>query len=58
MCMIVKIDKLAHNFKGIAKVNDKVVFVEDVLPTEIVDVRIVKDKKHYSEGQNCNTIGG
>ena len=56
MCMIVKIDKLAHNFKGIAKVNDKVVFVEDVLPTEIVDVRIVKDKKHYSEGVSTNII--
>ena len=54
--MIVKIDKLAHNFKGIAKVNDKVVFVEDVLPTEIVDVRIVKDKKHYSEGVSTNVI--
>ena len=54
--MIVKIDKLAHNFKGIAKVNDKVVFVEDVLPTEIVDVRIVKDKKHYSEGVSANII--
>ena len=54
--MIVKIDKLAHNFKGIAKVNDKVVFVEDVLPTEIVDVRIVKDKKHYSEGVSTNII--
>ena len=56
MRMIVKIDKLAHNFKGIARVNDKVVFVENVLPMEIVDVRIVKDKKHYSDGVSTNII--
>lgn len=56
MCMIVKIDKLAHNFKGIARVNDKVVFVDDVLPMEIVDVKIIKDKKRYSEGVSANII--
>ena len=47
--MIVKIDKLSHDFRGITKVNDKVTFVEKTLPTETVDIRITKEKKNYNE---------
>lgn len=49
--MIVKIDKLSHDFKGIGKINDKVLFVDRVLPREIVDIRIVKEKKNYCNGK-------
>lgn len=56
MFMIVKIDKLSHDFRGISKINDKVLFVPSVLPEEIVDVRIVMDKKNYSIGKAINII--
>lgn len=54
--MIVKIDKLSHDFKGIGKINDKVLFVDRVLPREIVDVRIVKEKKNYCNGKLYGVI--
>ena len=40
MFMIVKIDKLSHDFRGISRINDKVLFIPSVLPEEVVDVRI------------------
>lgn len=54
--MIVKIDKLSHDFRGISKINDKVLFVPSVLPEEIVDVRIIMDKKNYSIGKVISIV--
>lgn len=54
--MIVKIDKLSHDFKGIGKINDKVIFVPRVLPEEIVDVRVVMEKKNYCNGKLYGVI--
>ena len=54
--MIVKIDKLSHDFRGITKVNDKVTFVEKTLPTETVDIRITKEKKNYNEAKVVSYI--
>lgn len=56
MCMIVKIDKLSHDLRGIAKVNDKVTFVSGVLPFETVDIRITKEKKSFNEGKVISYI--
>lgn len=56
--MIVKIDKLSHDFKGITRVNDKVVFTKNTLPGEVVDIRIVKEKNSYAEGKLFNVIEG
>ena len=54
--MIVKIDKLSHDFRGITKVNDKVTFVEGALPTETVDIRITKEKKNYNDAKIISYI--
>jgi 23S rRNA (uracil1939-C5)-methyltransferase len=47
--MEIKIEKLDHYGKGSGYSNDKIVFVNNALPEEIVDIKIVKDKKSYSE---------
>ena len=49
--MIVKIERLAHNFKGIGKVDGKIILVNNALPGEIVDVKVVKEKKKYAEAE-------
>ena len=54
--MIVKIDKLSHDFRGISRINDKVLFIPSVLPEEVVDARITIDKKNYSIGKAMNII--
>ena len=36
---------------GVAKTNEKVVFVKNVIPGEIVDVRVYKKKRRYLYGQ-------
>ena len=56
MFMIVKIDKLSHDFRGISRINDKVLFIPSVLPEEVVDARITIDKKNYSIGKAMNII--
>lgn len=54
--MIVKIDKLSHDFRGITRINDKVTFVSNTLPHEIVDIRIINSKKNINEGKVISYI--
>ena len=54
--MIVKVEKLDHNGKGIAKINNKITFIENALPEEIVDIIITKEKKNYNEGKVIKII--
>ena len=54
--MIVKIDKLSHDMRGIAKVDGKVMFVDGVLPGEVVDTSVITNKKSFSEGKLLNVI--
>ena len=54
--MIVKIDRLSHDFRGITKFNDKVTFVSDAIPGEVVDVRIISSKKNINEGKVLSHI--
>ena len=37
MCMIVKIDNLSHDFRGITRIDNKVTFIPDTIPFELVD---------------------
>lgn len=47
---VIEIIDLDHKGRGIGKINNKIVFVPNSLPNEIVKIRIIKDKKNYSEG--------
>lgn len=47
--MIVKVKKMDHQGRGIAKVNDKTVFIYNALPLELVDIRITKENKRIME---------
>ena len=46
MCMIVKIDKLSHDLRGITKIDNKITFIPKTLPEEVVNIRITKQKKN------------
>ena len=48
--IIVKIEKLDHFGRGIAKVNNMPIFVENSLVDEEIEVLITKEKKNYMEG--------
>lgn len=45
--MIVEIEKLDHFGRGITTINNKICFVENALPKEIVKIKIVTEKKKY-----------
>jgi 23S rRNA (uracil1939-C5)-methyltransferase len=46
----VAIENIAAEGKCVARVDNKVIFVENVAPGDVVDLRITKDKKSYLEG--------
>lgn len=54
--MIVKIDKLSHEMRGITKIDNKVTFVDKVLPNEIVNIRLTKQKKKINEAKLVSII--
>ena len=56
MRMIVKIDKLSHEMRGIAKIDNKVTFVDKVIPNEVVNIRITKQKKKINEAKLVSII--
>ena len=45
--MNVKIEKLDHFGLGITNINNKICFVENALPNEIVTIEILKETKKY-----------
>lgn len=47
---MLEIIKLDHFGRGIGKLNNKIIFIENALPEEIVDIKITKEKKKYCEG--------
>lgn len=49
--ILVKCEKLDHFGRGIGYVNDKIIFVPDLLPDEEALVKIVLNKKKYMVGQ-------
>lgn len=48
---IVTIESLDHFGLGIAHINNKVVFVENAIPAEVVKIEIIEDKKNYSKAR-------
>ncbi len=48
---IVEIEKLVYNGHGIGKLNNKVIFLDYVLPGEKVSIEIIKNKKFFSFGK-------
>ena len=48
--MIVKIDKLSHDLRGITKIDNKITFIPKTLPEEVVNIRITKQKKKFNDG--------
>ena len=48
---MVEIIKLDHQGRGIGKINNKIIFVPNTLPGEIVEIKITNEKKNYIEGQ-------
>ena len=55
--MKVFIEKLDDFGRGIAHVNKKVVFVKNALPKEVVEIKIIKDKKSFSEALIVKVLG-
>ena len=44
-----KIEKLDNFGRGICYVNDKITFVTNALPDEIVNIKLTKESKKYNE---------
>lgn len=49
--MIVRIDKLSHDMRGITRIDNKITFVDKTLPNEVVNIRLTKQKKDINEGK-------
>ena len=45
----VTIEKLDNQGRGICYLNNKITFVENALPTEIVKINITKESKKFNE---------
>jgi 23S rRNA (uracil1939-C5)-methyltransferase len=48
------VDNYAAEGKSLARLDGKVIFIENVVPGDIVDVRLVKNKKDWAEGYPIN----
>ncbi len=44
------VEDYAAEGKSLARVEGKVIFVEDAVPGDIVDIRLIKSKKDWAEG--------
>lgn len=46
-----KIEKLDHKGRGICFIDNKITFVEETLPNEIVDIKLLVQKKKFNEAK-------
>ena len=53
---MLKIDSLDHSGRGIARLNNKVVFIDNAIEDEIVEIKIIKEKKNFIEAKVTNYI--
>jgi len=51
-----KVVDINHQGYGIIRVNNRVVFVKDVIPGDVCDIEIIKNYKNYSLGEVVNFI--
>lgn len=49
--MQIRIERLSYGGRGVGKHNGKTVFVGNTVPGDVVEVRVTKDKKSYSEAE-------
>ena len=54
--MKVEITKLDHYGRGVSRLNNKIVFIENALPHEIVEIEIIKEHKKYIEAKTTKII--
>ena len=54
--MKVEVLKLDNFARGIAYINDKICFIENALPNEVVEISITKETKKYIEARVINYI--
>ncbi len=54
--MIVKVDKLSHDLRGITKVNNKVTFISNALLGEVVDIKLICEKKCFNTAKVISYI--
>ena len=47
----VLVENYAAEGKSLARVDGKVIFIEDVVPGDVVDIRLGKNKKDWAEGR-------
>lgn len=50
------IQKLDHYGRGICFINEKITFVSNTLPNEIVNIELIKENKKYNEGKLINIV--
>jgi len=50
------VEDVNHQGYGIIRINNKVIFVKDVIPGDIVDIEIIKNYKKYSVGEVVNFV--
>lgn len=53
---MIEISSLDHSGRGIGRLNNKIVFVENALPGEIVEIKVLKEKKNFIEASVLNYI--
>lgn len=54
--MKVKIEKLDNFARGITYLNNKICFVDNALPNEVVEIEIIKEKAKYLEAKVINYL--
>ncbi len=54
--MEVTVTNLDHNGRGISKIDGKICFIENALPSEQVEIEIITEKKKYMEATVKNII--
>src|SRR5688572_15739088 len=47
----IEVEDYAAEGKSLARVDGKVIFIENVVPGDIVDVQLLKNKKDWAEGR-------
>ncbi len=50
----VKVEDYAAEGKSLARVNEKVIFIDNAVPGDVVDIRIQKNKKDWAQGTAIN----
>ncbi len=53
---VVTITSYDHKGRGIARINDKIVFIPNTITNEIVEIEIIKNKKNYMEAKVISFI--